>query len=110
MGMRIPCGTRSGVNDLTLNSTAVTSEANPTVPAQPHNTDTFYRFFGDAQGNGRVNTADYTAFLSTFGLKSGSMGYLGYFADDGTNKIDTADYNAFLSNFGKKLSGFAATI
>ena len=94
-----------GVYDITLNTAAVTSEANPTVPAQPHNTDTFYRFFGDAGGTGRVDNADYTAFNSTYGLKSTDPRYLAYFADDGTNKIDTADYNAFLNNYGKRLTG-----
>ena len=104
MGMRTPRGTRNGVYDLTLNSAAVTSEANPGVPAQPHNTDTFYRF-GDAQGTGRVDGADYNAFQSTYNRKSTDPAYLAYFADDGTNKIDTADYNAFLNNYGKRLTG-----
>ena len=99
-----------GVYDITLNAAAVTSDANPAVSSQTRATDTFYRLFGDAQGTGKVNTADYTAFLSTFGLKSTAPGYLAYFADDGTTKIDSADYNAFLANYGKKLSGFVATI
>ena len=99
-----------GVYDVTLNAAAVTSDANPSVSAQPRPMDTFYRLFGDAQGTGKVNTADYDAFLSTYGLKSTSARYLGYFADDGGTKIDSADYNAFLANYGKKLSGFIATI
>ena len=99
-----------GVYDITLNASAATSDVNATVTSQPRTTDTFYRLFGDAQGTGKVNTADYTAFLSTFGLKNTSAGYLGYFAADGTTKIDAADYNAFLANFGKKVSGFIATI
>ena len=99
-----------GVYDITLNPAAVTSDANPAVLAQSRPTDTFYRLFGDAQGTGKVNSADYTAFLSSYGLKSTAPGYLAYFADDGTNKIDSADYNAFLTNYGKKLSGFVATI
>ena len=99
-----------GVYDITLNSTAVSSEASPTATVTPRATDTFYRLFGDAQGTAKVNSADYTAFLSTYGLKSTAPGYLAYFADDGTGKIDAADYNAFLGNFGKKLSGFTATI
>jgi hypothetical protein len=99
-----------GVYDITLNAAAVTSDANPAVVAQSRPMDTFYRLFGDAQGTGKVNSAAYTAFLSTYGLKRTAPEYLGYFADDGTNKIDGADYNAFLGNFGKKLSGFAATI
>ena len=99
-----------GVYDITLNAGTVTSDANPSVSSQSRATDTFYRLFGDAQGTARVNSADYSAFLSTYGLKSTAAGYLGYFADDGTAKIDTSDYNAFLSNYGKKLSGFTATI
>jgi len=98
------------VYDITLNAAAVTSDANPAVLAQSRPTDTFYRLFGDAQGTGKVNSADYTAFLSTYGLKSTAPGYLAYFADDGSTKIDSADYNAFLTNYGKKLSGFIATI
>ena len=99
-----------GVYDITLNNAAVTSDANPSVRSQTRPTDTFYRLFGDAQGTGKVNAADYNAFLSSYGLKSGSAGYLGYFADDGSTKIDAADYNAFLGNYGKKLSGFTVTI
>ena len=99
-----------GVYDITLNAAAVTSDANPSVTVQPRATDTFYRLFGDAQGTGKVNSADYTAFLSTYGLNASGAGYLGYFADDGTTKIDSADYNAFLGNYGKKLIGFTATI
>ena len=96
--------------DITLNASAVTADANTSVSSQPRATDTFYRMFGDAQGTGKVNSADYSAFLSTYGLKSTDAGYLGYFADDGTTKIDSADYNAFLGNYGRKLSGFTATI
>ena len=99
-----------GVYDLTLNTSAISVEGNPAAAITPRATDTFYRMFGDAQGTGKVNSADYSAFLSAYGLKSTDPGYLGYFADDGTGKIDTADYNAFLGNYGKKLSGFTATI
>ena len=99
-----------GVYDLTLNTSAISVEGNPAAAITPRASDTFYRMFGDAQGTGKVNSADYSAFLSTYGLKSIDPGYLGYFADDGTAKIDAADYNAFLGNYGKKLSGFAATI
>lgn len=99
-----------GVYDITLNASAITSEFNPTSTVQPRPTDTFYRLFGDAQGTGKVNTADYDAFLSTYGLKSTSAGYLGYFAADGTIKVDTSDYDAFLAHYGRKLSGFIATI
>ena len=67
--MRTLSGTRSGVNDLAVDIAAVTSDANPAVVAQSRPADTFYRMFGDAQGTGRVNSADYTAFLSNYGKK-----------------------------------------
>jgi len=58
-----------GVYDITLNASAITSEFNPTSTVQPRPTDTFYRLFGDAQGTGKVNTADYDAFLANYGRK-----------------------------------------
>ena len=67
-----------------------------------HRTDVFYRLFGDAQGTGSVNGADYNAFLSTFNAKPTSPGYLAYFNEDAGSRIDGGDYNAFLANFGKK--------
>ena len=99
-----------GVYDVTLNTAAVTSEANPTTGVTGRPTDTFYRLFGDAQGTRGVNSSDYNAFESTYALKSTDPGYLAYFADDGTGKIDSADYNAFEANYGTRLSGFTPTI
>lgn len=89
---------------------SATSDAKPAVSSQARPTDTFYRLLGDAQGSGNVNTGDYSAFLSAYGLKSTSAGRTAYFADDRTTKIDAADYDAFLAQYGKKLSRFAATI
>ena len=96
-----------GVYDITLNGSAVTSDANPTVAAQGR-TDIFHRLFGDAQGTGIVNGADYNAFLSTFNASSTQNGYLAYFNEDGNRRIDAGDYNAFLANNGAKFKNVTA--
>jgi hypothetical protein len=90
-----------GVYDITINGSAVTSDANPTVTGTSQ-TDTFYRLFGDAAGTGSVTGTDYNALLSTFNLKSTVAGYLAYFNEDGASKIDAPNYNAFLANFGMR--------
>jgi subtilase family serine protease len=90
-----------GVYNVTLNGSAVTSDANPTVTGTSR-TDTFYRLFGDATGGGSVVGADYNALLATFNLKTTAAGYLAYFNEDGASKIDAPNYNAFLANFGMR--------
>jgi hypothetical protein len=90
-----------GVYDITLNGSAATSDANPTVTGTSR-TDTFYRLFGDVTGAGSVSGTDYNALLSTFNLKSTAPGYLACFNEDGASKIDAPDYNAFLANFGAR--------
>jgi hypothetical protein len=91
----------NGIYDITMNATAVTSDANPAVTSQARATDTFWRLYGDLQGNGFVSNADYNAFLSTYGLKSTQTGYLAAFDATGTNaKISNADYLDFLSDYG----------
>jgi uncharacterized repeat protein (TIGR03803 family) len=59
----------NGAYDITLNSTAVTSEANPSAAVQSRPTGTFFRLFGDINGDGVVNAADnfqFKAALSTY--------------------------------------------
>jgi hypothetical protein len=48
----------NGVYDITLNPSAVTSEANPTAAITPRATDTFYRLYGDFNGDQVVNATD----------------------------------------------------
>jgi RHS repeat-associated protein len=48
----------NGVYDITLNPSAVTSEANPTAAITPRATDTFYRLYGDYNGDQVVNATD----------------------------------------------------
>lgn len=58
-------------------------------------TRTFFRFFGDADGNRSVNIADYGLFSTSYGRSLGQAGYLGYFDADGNNRVDIADYGQF---------------
>jgi hypothetical protein len=99
-----------GVYDLTLDPTKVTSESTPTAPVTPRATDTFYRLFGDINGDGRVNNADYAAFLNTNGLKTGQAGFNAAFDSNGDGRVNNLDYGAFLNNNGLHYSGFTATI
>jgi hypothetical protein len=48
----------NGVYDITLNPSAVTSEAHPTASITPRATDTFYRLYGDYNGDQVVNATD----------------------------------------------------
>jgi uncharacterized repeat protein (TIGR03803 family) len=100
----------NGVYDITLNSSAVTSAANPTVTVQARPVDTFYRLFGDINGDGRVNNADYAAFLSTNGLKAGEAGFDAAFDSNGDGRINNSDYALMLTDNGLRYSGFTATI
>jgi uncharacterized repeat protein (TIGR03803 family) len=100
----------NGVYDISLNAAAVTSAANPAVTAQSRPTDTFYRLFGDSNGDGRVNNADYAAFLNTNGLKSGQPGFNSAFDSNGDGRINNSDYALMLTDNGLRYSGFTATI
>lgn len=99
-----------GVYDITLNAAAVTFEAHPTLAAANRATDTFFRLFGDSNGDGRINNGDYAAFLSTSGLRSTQTGFDAAFDSNSDGRINNGDYAAFLTNDGKRLSGFTATI
>jgi hypothetical protein len=100
----------NGVYDISINDAAVTSDANPAAIVQTRPADTFFRLFGDINGDGRVNNADYAAFLSTNGLKAGQAGFNAAFDSNGDGRINNLDYGAFLNDNGLKYSGFAATI
>jgi uncharacterized repeat protein (TIGR03803 family) len=100
----------NGGYDITLNSASVTSDANSAATIETRPVDTFYRLFGDINGDGRVNNADYAAFLNTNGLKSGQTGFNAAFDSNGDGRVNNLDYGAFLNNNGIKYSGFTATI
>jgi hypothetical protein len=56
---------------------------------------TFFRFYGDANGDRHVDIADFGLFSATYGLNSTQAGYLGYFDYNGDGHIDIADFGQF---------------
>jgi hypothetical protein len=63
--------------------------------------DTFFRLFGDSNGDGHVDVQDLLGFLSTFGKHAGDPGYLWYFDYYGTGSVDLGDLVQFLVRFGR---------
>jgi subtilase family serine protease len=60
--------------------------------------DELFRLFGDANGDGVVDNADYFFFRSTAGKKAGQAGFLWYLDSNGDGTVDLAtDYAAFVT-------------
>jgi hypothetical protein len=97
-----------GVYDLTLNAAAVTDAQGQALAAS--RTDTFYRLYGDANGDGTVNNADTFQLRKTFGLSAGATGYLACFDANGDGTVNNADVFQYRKRFGTTYSGFNATI
>lgn len=62
--------------------------------------DTFFRLFGDSNGDGHVDLQDLLGFMSTFGKHAGDPGYLSYFDYYGAGSVDLGDLLQFLLRFG----------
>jgi hypothetical protein len=97
-----------GVYDLTLNHAAVTDAQGQTLAAD--RVDTFFRLYGDSNGDGTVNNADTFQLRATFGKGPADAGYLACFDYGGTGAITNADVFQFRKRFGTTYSGFSATI
>jgi len=54
----------------------------------------FHRLFGDADGNGTVNAADFNAFRLAYGVGPSIFDF------DGDNQTSAADFNAFRLRYG----------
>ena len=66
---------------------------------------TFHRLFGDINGDGTVNSADYFQFKKAFGSKAGSALYAAGFDFDDNGTINSTDYFKFRADLGKKFIG-----
>jgi uncharacterized repeat protein (TIGR03803 family) len=64
----------------------------------------FDRLFGDADGNGTVNNADYFQFKNAYAKSSGSPGYNPIFDYDANGIVNNADYFQFKARYGQSLS------
>ena len=88
-----------GVYDLTIHAALV--HAGPQTLAADHIL-TFHRLFGDIDGNGTVNSADYFQFKKAFGSATGSALYDPNLDFDGNGIINSSDYFRFKANFGRR--------
>ncbi len=98
-----------GVYDITLDGMWVASQSTG-VTVVTTRTDTFYRLFGDSNGDKKVDTTDSTAYSGTSGISNGGAGYLAYFDsnDDGTVDAASTDYTAFTSRSGTTWTAFTS--
>jgi hypothetical protein len=92
-----------GVYDLTVHSGLVLDAASNAMTGGDQ-TFAFHRLFGDIDGNGTVNSADYFKFKAAFGAGTGSSLYNAAFDYDGNGTINSADYFKFKANFGMKFT------
>jgi hypothetical protein len=63
--------------------------------------DTFFRLFGDADGDGHVDLQDLLRFGSTFGMDADNPGYLWYFDYNGDGRVDVGDLLQLLRRLGR---------
>ena len=97
----------NGVYDITLTSADVTSDANPSVTLQSRPTDTFYRLFGDINGDGVVNAADNFQFKTALSTYNAAFDY----NDDGVvNAADNFQFKISQSYNFSASSGVVYTI
>jgi uncharacterized repeat protein (TIGR03803 family) len=93
-----------GIFDLTVTAADVSSVSSPTLAMTGGDqTSTFDRLFGDIDGNGVVNNADYFQFKKAFGQLAGGPNYNAAFDYDGNGVINNADYFQFKQRFGQQI-------
>jgi hypothetical protein len=63
--------------------------------------DSFFRLFGDSNGDGGVDRQDRDAFRSAFKTNAGDAGYLWYFDFNGDGNVDGRDNGQFNRRFGQ---------
>jgi hypothetical protein len=97
-----------GVYDITLNAAAVTDAEGQTLSAG--RTDTFFRLYGDTNGDGTVNNTDTFQFKSTFLKNAGDAGYLAYLDYNGDGTVNNTDAFQLKRRFLITYGGFFATI
>jgi hypothetical protein len=93
---------------LTVNHSLVSSSGGAMTADQSFS---FFRLFGDYNGDGSVNNADYTVFKKAYGAAVGSAAYntywyFDYYFDDYLNPgatINASDLTEFLDDYGTSI-------
>jgi hypothetical protein len=62
--------------------------------------DSFFRLFGDVNGDGRVDATDLAAFSRAYRSRTGMANYVWYLDYDANGMIDSTDYYQFLRRDG----------
>ncbi|MEM6472684.1 MAG: dockerin type I domain-containing protein, partial [Planctomycetota bacterium] len=65
--------------------------------------DSFFRLYGDSDGDRDVDGSDFLAFRSTFRKTSGQIGFNAAFDVDNDGDVDGLDFLSFRDNFRKRL-------
>jgi hypothetical protein len=99
-----------GAYTIALDSTQVTAVSGGSTMTTSRPTDTFYRLYGDFNADGRVNVTDTGKLTTTFGLTTGTPGYLDYFDFNADGRVNVTDSGAITSRFGTFWNGFTVTI
>ena len=86
-------------NNIT-NSGGVKVDAAGTGVAGSTRTTTFFRLYGDVDGDAGVSINDFNQFATGFGTTSGNAAYNTFFDYDGDNGISINDFNQFAARFG----------
>jgi hypothetical protein len=91
---------RDGIFTLTVHSSAVTDSASHTL-AGGDPTFTFFRLYGDIDGDATVGNIDFGRFKTAYGSNLGDVHYVAAFDIDADNVIGPIDFGRFKKNFGK---------
>jgi hypothetical protein len=94
----------NGEYSITINPQYVVSAADGTTPIGSGQTDTFYRLFGDVNGDEVVNAAD------NFQLKTALSTYNPAFDANGDGAVNASDNFQFKADLAVSYVGFAPTI
>jgi hypothetical protein len=63
----------------------------------------FFRLFGDANGDGRVDGADLAAFFAAFNSQVGMANYRDFFDYNGDGAVDFGDLAQFITRIGSRV-------
>ena len=87
-----------GRYDLTLHADAVSTGAGGTLESD--RTETFFRLYGDLNGDGRTDFVDYFQFRSALGSQQGDAHFKAAFDYNGDGRVDFLDLFQFRTRLG----------
>ena len=94
-----------GNYSLVVTPSGVHSSSSPSTTGTGANLSyTFYRLFGDSNGDGTVNLIDYRAFVATYLKGTGQSGFSSIFDFNNDGTINLIDYRAFVANYLHSIS------